>query len=145
MGTRKVNAGVMAVIFSETANTILLHHRTDNNMWSLPGGALDFGESLVEAVKREVLEETGLVVEPTKFIGVYSDPKQFVFRYPDGNEVHSVVTAFRCAVREGTLVRRNNESQDAQWFAVDHLPHNIWKMQRIVIADAVGNLTPVVR
>ena len=145
MSIRKTNAGVMAVIFDEAAKSILLHHRTDNNLWSLPGGSLDFGESLHQAVKREVQEETGLIIEPTRFIGVYSDPRRFIFEYPDGNKVHSVVTAFRCEVRGGSLVRVNEESQDARWFRIGRLPCNIWRMQRGVIADAIRNLAPVVR
>ena len=43
-------------------------------LWGLPGGAMDLGESVGQAVVREVREETGLEVQPTGLVGIYSDP-----------------------------------------------------------------------
>src|SRR3954465_10180089 len=59
---------------------ILLHRRGDNDMWALPGGVMEMGESLGECASREVREETGLDVEPVRIVGIYSDPKH-VFAY----------------------------------------------------------------
>lgn len=62
---------------------ILLEHRVDNNLWALPGGTHDFGESIAETVVREIREETGLHVEVTWLVGLDTDPKH-VIAYTDG-------------------------------------------------------------
>ncbi|MBO0844378.1 MAG: NUDIX domain-containing protein [Nocardioides sp.] len=62
---------------------IVLHRRQDNNMWALPGGKMEYGETLAGCAVREVKEETGLDVEVTGIVGIYSDPKH-VFAYDDG-------------------------------------------------------------
>ena len=49
---------------------VLLERRTDNDFWGLPGGAVEVGESVEQAVKREVMEETALRVESIRFAPV---------------------------------------------------------------------------
>jgi ADP-ribose pyrophosphatase YjhB (NUDIX family) len=62
---------------------ILLVHKTDNDLWALPGGGMDIGESIEQATVREVKEETGLDVEPTGIVGIYTNPNH-VMAYDDG-------------------------------------------------------------
>lgn len=85
-----------SAVVTDEAGRIVLHRRTDNNLWALPGGTTEFGESIAQTVVREVREETGLEVEPLYVIGVYSDP-QHVFAYDDGEvrQEFSVCTACR--------------------------------------------------
>ncbi len=64
-----------SAVVQDDEGRVLLHRRTDNGRWALPGGGMDVGESIGQAAAREVLEETGYVVEPEHVIGVYSDPK----------------------------------------------------------------------
>lgn len=61
--------------------TLLLMRRADNGLWGLPGGFVELGESVAEAAKREVAEETGWSVEIGRLIGVYSDPAHQVVDY----------------------------------------------------------------
>ena len=63
--------GVNAVVLNE-ANQVLLQRRTDDGTWGLPGGILELEESVLDAVKRETKEETGLEVEIIRFTGLYS-------------------------------------------------------------------------
>ena len=63
-----VGAGVVIV----EDGTVLLVKREDLEVWALPGGGVDEGESLAETAVREAYEETGLEVEITHLIGVYS-------------------------------------------------------------------------
>jgi ADP-ribose pyrophosphatase YjhB (NUDIX family) len=65
--------GVTIAIFQ--AGQILLTRREDFEVWCLPGGAVDDGESLAQAAMREAREETGLEVELTRLVGIYSRPK----------------------------------------------------------------------
>jgi ADP-ribose pyrophosphatase YjhB (NUDIX family) len=57
--------------------------RSNNQLWALPGGAQDIGETTREAAIREVLEETGVSIEITGISGIYSDPRR-VIAYDDG-------------------------------------------------------------
>src|SRR3954451_342718 len=82
LATLKV--GSAAVIFDATRERVLLTQRTDNGRWCLPGGGVEPGESAAEACAREVWEETGLVVEIGKLIGIYTNP-HMITEYADGN------------------------------------------------------------
>jgi len=82
-GAPRANSLVVAVtaVVTNDQGELLLQKRTDNELWGLPGGAMDIGESIREAVIREVKEETTLDVEPTGVVGIYSDPGH-VIAYP---------------------------------------------------------------
>jgi 8-oxo-dGTP pyrophosphatase MutT (NUDIX family) len=96
----EVRVGCSALLFDERRERVFLTQRTDNGMWCLPGGRVDPGESVEEAVLRELLEETGLRGRVTRFLGVYSDPNRLVI-YPDGNKAHIVALSFEVEVLGG--------------------------------------------
>ncbi|MFF1441889.1 NUDIX hydrolase [Streptomyces sp. NPDC058295] len=73
---------VTAVARNE-AGEVLLIHKTDNDLWALPGGGIDLGESAPSAAVRETKEETGFDVEVTGLIGIYTNPGH-VMAYDDG-------------------------------------------------------------
>ena len=130
-----IRPGVAAVIFQD--DRVLLQRRDDNRQWGLPGGSVEPGESVRTAVIREVLEETGLDVEPLRLIGVYSDPANHqIVTYPDGNVIHYVSSVFECAVRGGTLTCCE-ESLELAYFAPDALPPDTLPISRIRIVDAL--------
>ena len=97
-----IRLGCSAVIFDTTQNKILLTCRADNRLRCLPGGAIDPGESVVEACAREVWEETALRVRVGKLIGVYSNPHQLV-EYVDGNRFQLVALIFEAQPISGEL------------------------------------------
>jgi ADP-ribose pyrophosphatase YjhB (NUDIX family) len=76
-----VRPSVSAVIF-DRRRRLLLQQRSDGGQWGLPGGSVEIGESVSDAVVREVREETGLTVTPRRLVGVYSDPAFQIWRYP---------------------------------------------------------------
>src|SRR5438874_11508176 len=90
-----VRPSVSAVIF-DRRRRLLLQQRSDGGQWGLPGGSVEIGESLAEAARREVLEETGLVVVVRRLIGVYSEPALQVVRYPTRSEERRVGKECRC-------------------------------------------------
>jgi 8-oxo-dGTP pyrophosphatase MutT (NUDIX family) len=96
----KLRIGCSAVIFDEAHERVLLTRRTDNNLWCLPGGAMDAGESAAEACVREVLEETGMQVRIVRLVGVYSSP-HWLIEYPDGNRVQIISLCFEAAPTGG--------------------------------------------
>ncbi|MHB1957298.1 MAG: NUDIX domain-containing protein, partial [Sulfobacillus sp.] len=72
-----------SVIVIDADGRILLQHRSDNGFWGLPGGAMELGESFEETARREVLEETGLVVGELELFYLHSGKHTF-WEYPDG-------------------------------------------------------------
>ncbi len=120
---------------------VLLHRRADNGYWSLPGGRVNPGESVVEACAREVLEETGLWVRVGRLIGVYSDPRQGAIAvYPGGISQQFVNLCFACDVLEGEL-RASPESTAIGFFPPEALPEPLLLAHRLRIADALSNAT----
>lgn len=117
--------GAFAVIFDDDQH-VLLCHRTDRDMWNLPGGRVESGESPWQGVVREVLEETGLDVEVVRLHGVYSLPWR-----------DDLVLNFICR-RTGGELRTNPEADQLGWFAVDALPANTFANHVERIVDAVS-------
>jgi ADP-ribose pyrophosphatase YjhB (NUDIX family) len=131
-----IRPGVAAVIFED--GRVLLQRRDDTGRWGLPGGGVEPGESVRQALIREVREETGLEVEPLRLIGVYSDPLHHqIVTYPDGNVVHYVSSVFECRVRAGTL-ECGEESLELDWFDPERLPEDLMLISTIRIRDALA-------
>lgn len=125
-----------AVIFRD--GRVLLQRRDDNGLWGFPGGGVEPGESLAVAVRREVEEETGLLVEPVRVIGVYSSPDLHqVMTYPDGAVVHYISTALECVITGGTLAC-GPESLDLSWCDPAAPPDTLMPVARIRLRDALA-------
>jgi ADP-ribose pyrophosphatase YjhB (NUDIX family) len=131
----RLRAGVAAII-TDDQGRILLQRRSDNGRWGMPGGGVEIGESVAAAIEREVREETGLTVAVERLVGVYSDPKLQVVRYPNGDVVHYISTAFACRIVSGTL-QTCDESLDLRFFPPTELPDDLLPMHRIRIQDAL--------
>ena len=83
---------------------------------------MELGERAADAVVREVREEIGLEVEPVALIGVYSSP-EYIFAYPNGDQVQVVVVFFECRVMGGELWPDMEEIIEARYFGPeDELP-----------------------
>ena len=134
----RIRAGASAVIFNQRGE-VLLERRADNGFWGLPGGGVDIGESVEQAIIREVLEETGLRVTVKRLIGIYSGPRSHsIMTYPNGDIVQSVTVTFECQRRSGEI-RISNESTDIRYFPVNGLPENTLLSVQLRIRDAVAN------
>ena len=111
-------AAASAVVVNDE-HKILLQRRRDNNLWSLPGGAMELGESIAQTVMREVQEESGLRVELVRLVGVYTDPRHLI-AYSDGEVRQQFSICFACRVIGGEL-RRSDESTEIGFFAPEEL------------------------
>lgn len=123
--SRYFRIAVAALIFDE--GRVLLALRRDIDWWNLPSGGMEIGETVEDAVRREVLEETGLVVEVGQLVGVYSKPQK-----------QEIVLTFRCHVIGGTLVE-TEESRECCYFSPMDLPPNTLPKHRQRIKDALLN------
>ena len=131
MATFGVNVAIVS------GSKVLLTLREDFEVWCLPGGHVEDGESLVDAAVREVKEETGLEIELGRLVGLYSRP------HWEGGPTH--VATFAAAQAGGSLLLPQDEVLEAGWFGVDELPEALLLGQRLRILDALAGRTGVVR
>jgi ADP-ribose pyrophosphatase YjhB (NUDIX family) len=103
-----------SAIVVDQAGRILLHRRTDNELWSIPGGGMEVGERIADTVVREVREETGLEVLPEAIVGIYSDPHHVV-EYGDGEVRQQFSICFTCRLVGGELAT-SDESLEVGFF-----------------------------
>lgn len=103
---------VTAVVVNDSGELLLIH-KTDNDLWALPGGGHDIGESVAQTVVREVEEETGVHVEVTGVVGLYTDPGH-VMAYDDGEVRQEFSICFRAKPLRGEL-RTSSESKEVRW------------------------------
>lgn len=99
---------------------ILLQRRSDNGFWSIPGGAMEIGETIAGAAVRETREETGLDVRPLYVIAVYSDPRHVV-EYSDGEVRQQFSVCFACEVMGGELTV-SDESSEVRFVGLELAP-----------------------
>ena len=92
--------------------------------YALPGGFLDYGETLEQCAVREAHEETGLKTEVVGLVGVYSERD----RDPRGH----FVTAVYHMRPVGGVLRAGDDAKEAQWFHLDHLPQFAFDHGKIV-------------
>jgi ADP-ribose pyrophosphatase YjhB (NUDIX family) len=132
-----IRPGTCAAVFNERGE-ILLQRRADNGFWSMPGGAIDPGESVEQGALREVGEETGLQVRMVRLVGVYSDPRNYMItHYPGGDIVHNVSLCFVCERVAGTL-QLSDESTDIGYFPVEALPEPMMPSHLIRLKDVLA-------
>lgn len=135
----KANSIVPAVtaIVRNEAGEVLLIERADNGLWAAPGGAQDIGESVIDTVRREVHEETGLEVEVTGLSGIFSDPHH-VIAYDDGEVRQEFSLSFHARPVGGQL-RPSSESKRVHWVDPSHLDElNIHRSMRLRIEHAIN-------
>lgn len=101
------------VFIRDDRGRVLLVRRADSGNWSLPGGMQDIGESITQTAVREVREETGLDVEITGLVGIYTDPAH-VMAYDDGEVRQEFVVLFAAGVTGGTEAI-SEESTGLKW------------------------------
>jgi ADP-ribose pyrophosphatase YjhB (NUDIX family) len=103
----------------DDADRVLLIRRTDNDLWAIPGGAQDFGEYIAHTAVRETKEETGVDIEVTGLVGIYSNPNHVIV-YDDGEVRQQFSICFR-GLYLGGQPTPSNESSDVRWVAHDDL------------------------
>lgn len=119
----KANSLVPSVnsIVQNERGEILLIRRTDNGNWSLPGGAMDLGESLSDAAIRETLEESGIETRLTGISGIYTDPRH-VLEYTSDGEVRQEFSVVFTAEALGGSPTPSSESSHVEWVSPERIP-----------------------
>ena len=107
-----------AVVVDE-AGRLLLVKRTDNDLWTIPGGAMDPGEDIAACCLREVKEESGLDVDIDALIGIYSNPRHVV-EYQDGELRQQFSVCFACHPLSNALAT-SSETSEVGFFSVEEI------------------------
>lgn len=126
-------------IIIEHKDQILLQHRTDQDVWGIPGGVMEPGETFLETAIRETLEETGLTVEQLQLFGLYSGDKGFT-EYQNGDKIFSVQIIFHTYNFTGELLHKTDESHEHRFFPRHDLP-NLNTHQERFIQDWVDKVS----
>jgi ADP-ribose pyrophosphatase YjhB (NUDIX family) len=130
---------VTAVARNE-AGEVLLIHKTDNDLWALPGGGIDLGESAPDAAVRETKEETGFDVEVTGLVGIYTNPGH-VMAYDDGEVRQQFSICFHTRIVGGQL-RTSSESKEVAFVDPGRLDElNIHPSMRMRIEHGLADRT----
>lgn len=120
-------AGAFAIILNKKGE-VLLCHREDRDLWSMPGGIIDNNENPWQAVIREVKEETGLIVKIDRLTGMY-------FKAATTKEKNeNLLFSFLCQVKSGRLTT-SRETSKFKYFPTHKLPANLSPNQKERIAD----------
>ncbi|HLY32168.1 MAG TPA: NUDIX domain-containing protein [Ktedonobacterales bacterium] len=121
--TARFRIGVYALI--ERDGRYLLARRSDIGWWNLPGGGLEYNETLAEGLAREVQEEVHLNVAVEQLVGVYEKPQKREF-----------VLAFRCRQLDAAEPSLSSETTEVGWFAPDALPERTLPKHAQRVRDA---------
>lgn len=133
VGKRKLIAISARAIVRDQHGKVLFVRRSDNGDWVMPAGSIELGESILECVKREVKEETGLNVISAIPMAIYSDPRfSFITSYGDPYQMFTVV--FLVDQWSGILISETDETIDAKFFDQENLP-NIPELYRETLSD----------
>ena len=127
-----------AAAFVMHDSKVLLTQRTDNGNWTMPGGAMDPGESLSTTAVRETLEETGISVKLVGVLGIYSDPRH-VIHYTSNDEVRQEFTiVYRGEYLSGEPTT-SSETTHVEWVPVDRVDQlQMDRSQRMRLEWALG-------
>jgi 8-oxo-dGTP pyrophosphatase MutT (NUDIX family) len=103
----------IAVRHAADGRVLMARHR-EGDVWLLPGGAIEPGETPEQAAIREMREETGLIVRLTGLIGVFGGP-DFVVEYRNGDRTSYVMTVFEARARLSTARCRHHELTETRY------------------------------
>jgi 8-oxo-dGTP diphosphatase len=127
---------VAAAIFNDKGE-VLLQRRRDVNQWGIISGHVEFGETLEEAILREVMEETNTKAKVIRFIGIYSSPVSQTYHYAE-RSVQYITSYFEVQPNEPlNLDFSNHETYELRYFPVEALPADLAQMSEYWLSDVL--------
>ena len=122
IGHRKFIHPAARILLENAQRELLLILRSDNNSCRLGAGALEEGETIEACIRREVTEETGLVLRSLVPIGMSTRPSAETVTYPNGDVVQYFTVVFYSNDWERQPVERSEEAREIRFFSPESLP-----------------------
>lgn len=136
VGHDKVILTFAGGILADDEGRVLLQLRGDKKTWSIPGGAMELGEFTLDTAKREFFEETGIEVEATRFLNVYSNFEEV---YPNGDAVQTVVFIYELAAISSVNIAdfHNEETLRLRFFSKEEIENleSVSSKHRLMLAE----------
>lgn len=136
VGHDKVILTFAGGILADDKERVLLQLRGDKKTWAIPGGAMELGESTLDTAKREFFEETGIEVEATRFLNVYSNFEEV---YPNGDAVQTVVFIYELAAVSSVNIAdfHNEETLRLRFFSKEEIENleSVSSKHRLMLAE----------
>ena len=130
------------VLVENEKGQLLLQKRSDTGDWCVPGGALEPGETYVEAATRELSEEVGIKVKDLELFGLYSgDDRES--HYPNGDVVYSLSVIFKTSSYEGQISNDDEEVLEHRFFDRKDIPDELFGPDARPIIDWKNGQTKV--
>ena len=135
--TKQILPAVAAAIFNDNGE-ILLQKRRDVNKWCIISGHVEFGETIEEAILREIEEETNTKAKIIRFIGVYSSPGSQIYLY--GDRTVQYITSYFEARLTNTVDPdfSNSETQELKYFSTKNIPGDLAQINANWLTDALN-------
>lgn len=105
----RIDMGVKALVFKEGKFLVMHNNGVKENLWELPGGRMEFGETAEETLRREMLEETGLIVKPIKLLDTWNLIKE-------DYQIAGII--YLCQLEEGEVIL-SDEHDAFKWISTD--------------------------
>ena len=118
--------GVFAIVFDDRDRLLCVRMNYGACNWTTPGGRVESGESPIEALRREVREETGFEIEPTDLVGVYAKPFE-----------DDIVLCFEAQIVGRSAWSPNEEISAVQFFDSSTLPDDMTFVVRTRVLDGI--------
>jgi ADP-ribose pyrophosphatase YjhB (NUDIX family) len=129
--------GVLVMVFDERSR-LLLQHRTDDQMWDLPGGFMELGETTEETAWREVREETGLEIGEMRLFKILSGRELF-YECPNGDQVFCVCPVYVTNDAHGNIRADGHEGSEVRFFSTEDLPGEMHPLTRRTVESFLGS------
>ena len=132
---KEILPAIAVAIFNEQGQ-VLLQKRRDIDQWCIISGHVEFGETVTEAVLREIEEETNTTAEIIRFIGIYSSPDSQTYQYR--NRSVQYITSYFEAKLTSDIPKAfsNSETKELKFFSPDALPEEFATINPNWLSDA---------
>lgn len=131
------------VLLENEKGELLLQKRSDTGEWCVPGGALEPGETYMEAATREVFEEVGIKVCGLRLFGLYSGDDRKIL-YPNGDIVYSLSVIFITNSYSGDISDEDSEVLEHRFFDKNSIPKELFYPDARPILDWAGDKKEIV-
>ena len=140
VGHDKVILNFAGGILADEEGCVLLQLRGDKKTWAIPGGAMELGETSLQAAVREFYEETGIAVEAKRLLNVYTN---FSETYPNGDQAQTVVFLYELQALENFYISNfhNDETLRLGFFSKEEIAEleNVSDKHRLMLDEYFSN------